>query len=385
MSRSGIIIKNRIDGRGIILPEREGCYTFNRLPFLSMTSKKDQLGLNPPSNKIIIKSKKLLEKIKKRRNLKKKKYEIDEITLAKFRKLKLDQQFWKKNENPAFKEYNKKDENDESNVKELDNDNLKNITLNSKKISPKKLKALRVKSAIPFKKKICEEKKNNSVNEKDIKNELKRMDDIKEVQIGKDNKDIKESDDKELKEKEIKDPLLDDNNEEKDNIDDVINFLNGLDYDKYCKDMEIREALNLLKSKIDKEIEEKKAEEEKNKIKVNLQGVENDENKKEKGQEKLENQENKELILPEIIDQKLEQKSKEIIDEEKLKKEEEIKKYKIAEQIAKTDQMKAVHSVNSIKKLLQREGLDKVSFPLKIENPLKKIDEYEYKNMSFLD
>ena len=89
MSRGGIIIQNRIDGRGVILPEREGCYTFNRLPFLSLICKKDQLGLNPPSNKIIIKSKKLLEKIKKRRRQKRKKYEIDGFTLEKYRKLKL--------------------------------------------------------------------------------------------------------------------------------------------------------------------------------------------------------------------------------------------------------------------------------------------------------
>ena len=49
--------------------------------------------------------------------------------------------------------------------------------------------------------------------------------------------------------KDIKDPLLEDDLEEHENIDDVINYLNGLDYDKYCKDMEIREALTLLKNK----------------------------------------------------------------------------------------------------------------------------------------
>ena len=80
----------------------------------------------------------------------------------------------------------------------------------------------------------------------------------------------------------------------------------------------------------------------------------------------------------------------EIINEEELKRKEEIKKYKIAEQIAKTGQMKAVHSVNSIKKLLQREGLDKIEEPAALritvikENPLSKCDGYEANKLPFL-
>ena len=35
MSRGGIIIQNRADGRGMMLPEREGSGTFNKLPFVS--------------------------------------------------------------------------------------------------------------------------------------------------------------------------------------------------------------------------------------------------------------------------------------------------------------------------------------------------------------
>ena len=55
MSRGGIIIQNRADGRGMMLPEREGRGTFNKLPFVSTTCTKEELGLNPASNKIIIK------------------------------------------------------------------------------------------------------------------------------------------------------------------------------------------------------------------------------------------------------------------------------------------------------------------------------------------
>ena len=36
MSRGGIFIKNKSDGRGIMLPEREGKGTFNKLPFISV-------------------------------------------------------------------------------------------------------------------------------------------------------------------------------------------------------------------------------------------------------------------------------------------------------------------------------------------------------------
>ena len=165
--------------------------------------------------------------------------------------------------------------------------------------------------------------------------------------------------------------------------------------------MEIREALSLLKNKMDKELEEKKLEDEKNKNKVIIEGAEENENNKseEEGEKKdkdeKDNEENKDkdnnkLILPEIGKKVLEQNPVEIINEEELKRKEEIKKYKIAEQIAKTDQMKAVHSVNSIKKLLQREGLDKIEepAPLKItvikENPLSKCDGYEANKLPFL-
>ena len=94
--------------------------------------------------------------------------------------------------------------------------------------------------------------------------------------------------------------------------------------------------------------------------------------------------------MPEINKEFPESTSVEIINEEELKRKEEIKKYKIAEQIAKTDEMKAVHSVNSIKKLLQREGLDKINepAPLKItvikENPLANLDGYEANKLPFL-
>ena len=191
--------------------------------------------------------------------------------------------------------------------------------------------------------------------------------------------------------KEIKDPLLEEELDDKENIEDVISYLNGLDYDKYCKDMEIREALTLLKHKMDKEKEEQKNSEEKEKNKVTIEGGEKPEEKeKEKDEEKKDENNNNKTILPEISNKTPEQNKVEIVDEEELKRKEEIKKYKIAEQIAKTEQMKKVHSVNSIKKLLEREGLDKLSdqAPLRItvikENPIANMDELQTNKLPFL-
>ena len=58
------------------------------------------------------------------------------------------------------------------------------------------------------------------------------------------NKDLKEKEEDKEK-KEIKDPLLEDDLDDIKNIEDIICYLNGLEYDKYCKDMERREAFTL--------------------------------------------------------------------------------------------------------------------------------------------
>ena len=142
---------------------------------------------------------------------------------------------------------------------------------------------------------------------------------------------------------------------------------------------------------MDKEKEEQKSTEEKAQNKVTIEGVEEKSDTKEKSENdnNIKNNTNK-TLLPEINNKLTEQNKVEIVDEEEEKRKEEIKKYKIAEQIAKTDQMKAVHSVNSIKKLLEREGLDKLKDqpPLKItvikENPIANMDECQTNKLPFL-
>ena len=103
MSRGGIIIQNRSDGRGMMLPEREGSGTFNKLPFVSMATPKEEIGINPVPAKVIIKTLKVNPKkiIDKRAEIEDRLYPLEN-----YRKIKTTQQFWKKNENPIYREYN---------------------------------------------------------------------------------------------------------------------------------------------------------------------------------------------------------------------------------------------------------------------------------------
>ena len=436
MSRGGIIISNNSDGRGMMLPEREGSYTFNKLPFISMPNPKNQVGLNPIEKKVIIKTNKLNKKKEPKKSITNKFYPIEH-----YRKIKTSQQFWKKNENPFLKEFNKKKEDEKSWIEEvekyqpkgkntfselIDKNNLNYSDIEyikSKKIfsipkTPQKLMVPIINTnpnTLSAKKIIKEEKKEeikNNDNTCTIKPEIKDVKVCPEEKCEKNNNNIENNninenmDKKEIKEEKeskeikedtvekkdiVKDPLLEDDLDEKENIDEVITYLNGLDYDKYCKDMEIREALTLLKNKMDKEKEEQKSTEEKAQNKVTIEGVEEKSDTKEKSENdnNIKNNTNK-TLLPEINNKLPEQNKVEIVDEEEEKRKEEIKKYKIAEQIAKTDQMKAVHSVNSIKKLLEREGLDKLKDqpPLKItvikENPIANMDECQTNKLPFL-
>ena len=437
MNGGGIVISNNSDGRGMMLPEREGSFTFNKLPFISMSYPKKEVGLNPSEHKIIINSRKIKPHVRKE-FLKVRRGKI--YPLEHYRKIKTSQQFWKKNENPYFKKFNKKREDEKTWIEEAEKYQIKgnNVfkemvegkTLNysdieyikSKKLlsapkTPQKLVAppifnntnnntLTLTAKKEEKPEINENMCTIQPEKRDVKvcldkvvDKKKEIIEDKKDEINIDNKinieEIKKENDKEKEKeeeekKEIKDPLLEEELEDKENIEDVISYLNGLDYDKYCKDMEIREALTLLKHKMDKEKEEQKIADEKAQNKVTIEGVEKQEEKdKEKKEEENKDNNNKNL-LPDISNKIPEQNKVEIVDEEELKRKEEIKKYKIAEQIAKTEQMKKVHSVNSIKKLLEREGLDKLQDqpPLKItvikENPIANYDECQTNKLPFL-
>ena len=198
----------------------------------------------------------------------------------------------------------------------------------------------------------------------------------------------------EKNEDKINEPLdLEENNDgidiNKEDINNIVDYLTNLDFEKYSRDMEIREALMVLKTKMDKdqEIKEKEKQIEKDKVTI-IEDNNKTENDLQNNQQTLYDakvintiEEPKTKEIREIKE------PKEIIDEQELKKKEEIEKYKIAEKIAKSDALKDVHSVKSVQKLLMRENIDN-QVPLKItvikENPLASCDDYAPNKLPFL-
>jgi hypothetical protein len=177
----------------------------------------------------------------------------------------------------------------------------------------------------------------------------------------------------------------------KEDINNIVEYLTNLDFDKYSRDMEIKEALMVLKTKMDKDQEIKEKQEQNQKDKITLiEDNENISNNKKEGEEENAQQTiyKDKKIVP-IEENKIMEKKepKEIIDEEELKKKEEIEKYKLAEQIAKSDALKDVHSVKSVQKLLMRENIDNQA-PLRItvikENPIASYDDYMPNKLPFL-
>ena len=182
----------------------------------------------------------------------------------------------------------------------------------------------------------------------------------------------------------------------KEDIKDIVDYLSNLDYEKYSRDMEIKEALMILKTKMDKMQEEKEKEEENEKIKViednNLTIYNNQNNENGNGnkteiinEQRINAMTNKEENTG-ILNNNIKE-PKKIIDEEEIKKKEKIEKFKMAEKIAKSSQLKDVHSVQSVQKLLLRENYDEQA-PLKItiikENPLASCDGYIPNKLPFL-
>ena len=225
------------------------------------------------------------------------------------------------------------------------------------------------------------EEKNENIDNIEITNENKEK--INEVS---------EKEDKNEEKTEKKDPLELEENEEgiyKEDINNIVDYLTNLDFEKYSRDMEIREALMVLKTKMDKdqEIKEKEKQIEKDKVTI-IEDNNKTENDLQNNQQTLYDakvintiEEPKTKEIREIKE------PKEIIDEQELKKKEEIEKYKIAEKIAKSDALKDVHSVKSVQKLLMRENIDN-QVPLKItvikENPLASCDDYAPNKLPFL-
>ena len=135
-------------------------------------------------------------------------------------------------------------------------------------------------------------------------------------------------------------------------IGNIVEYLKSLNFEKYNRDMEIREALELIRSKMNKEKEENN---------INNKSIENncnDNENKENKNECSQNENEKEEINNNDENKKEINELNHIEDKEEEIKKEEIEKFKIAEIISKHKILKNVHSIQSIRKLLQRQGLD---------------------------
>ena len=344
------------------------------------------------------------------------------------KKLKTSDEFWKKNLNPFYENYNdnniyyninkedvKKEVEFEENklkkekLEKLNNNNNNNLNNNNKENEEnkkeKKILLNKIKIIDKQKEKKEEEKNENINNENNNNNKINNNKIIiKNISRNNNNNEIDSSlkKSKSLNTSLCKDLETSTDEINKNEINDIVSYLNNLDYEKYNRDMEIKEALELLKSKMIKEKEEKEANnnnnEQNNKEEIkennnnennnnninnenNNNNINNNNNKIEnKEEEKNVNNNNNNIIKEE----------KPIIDENEEKKKEEIEKYHIAEKISKTKKMKAVHSIQSIRKLLAREGLDKIGTidPLRIsiikENGISKDDNFIENKLPFL-
>ena len=218
------------------------------------------------------------------------------------------------------------------------------------------------------------------------------------------NEQNKEEINKNIDNKDINPPPLETEEEDginKEDIKDIVDYLSNLDYEKYSRDMEIKEALMILKTKMDKYQEEKGKEQEiqNEKIKIiednnlTIFNKNKDLNQNNNDEEKINYQNQNKIYMNKIEDENKNintneiKEPKEIIDEEEVKKKEKIEKYKIAEKIAKNSALKDVHSVQSVQKLLLRENIDDQA-PLRItiikENPLASCDGYIPNKLPFL-
>ena len=321
--------------RGIILPGRRLNNTFYKPKpiFIAGSNIKSPLGL-PPIRPVTIKR----MKIKRTNSTNNFTNDYNEKYSCKLCKSKLDC----KTERKFYK--NKEVDNNYYNICSY-NKCLKKDLFEKKQNQNKKLnKVIKKSNSVIVHNnlnnlKYVEKKEKNEITINEKNNESKE-----------ENKENIEIEDKEILNKEI---------------DDIVNYLLNLNYEKYNHDMEIREALELIRSKVNKENENNKNEDNKennddDKNKDNNENEEeenegdnnneesekdnNNDNKEENNLTNIKNEKNHELIP--------------IEDKEEEKKKEEIEKYKLAEIISKHKMLKNVHSIKSIRKLLQRQGLD---------------------------
>ena len=145
------------------------------------------------------------------------------------------------------------------------------------------------------------------------------------------------------------DPLIEDNEE----FNEIIDYLNHLDYEKYKHDYDMKEALLIIKHKMEKEANDKENTMKQHDIIMEDKEEENDEI--DKLIEQCEKEQKKEEANESLKEEMLNLLNKKIPKEEPV----DILKFRLASKISKKDPLlSAVHSTKSVQMLLNRSGID---------------------------
>ena len=382
MASGSFLINHGKHGMGMLLPQRSSSMTHvfrtQKVPFVTMIHVEEKIGL-PPVKRLKIQYKALNNNVMVGNKLRPKK---EDRPHEKYCSLTVDKQFWRKNINPYLElkrepwqlTGNKMIDRFNSNKllsEELSKHKSKQLLCNNndmlnenKEVNKEQHQHKQQHESecyVKIKKKICtKNRKNSSLLHRESRNKLRcngsyvncrrkmaltkeeEVDTKKNITVDIDNDNAKSNAE-----------LL-----EEGEIQNIVNYMSGLDFEKYSKDMEIKEALRLLKYKMEKHAEEMKhttgdvtdvkgsADECDNNNNASISDMNEKETTQENEDETNEDSEHK-VVKP-------------IVNEQEEKKQEDIDKFKMAEQISKNKILRKVHSCKSIQKLLDREGMNHI-------------------------
>ena len=377
MASGNFLISHGKHGMGMLLPQRSSSMTnvfrTQKVPFVTMIHVEEKIGL-PPVKRLKIQYKALNNNVMVGNKLRPKK---DDRPHEKYCSLTVDKQFWRKNINPYLEmkrepweltgnqiidrfNSNKllsEELNKNRNKQLVFVDNKKNVNNDSKEDNTKQQQHNDDVKIV--KKKVCNKKNRKSLLMQRLSRNKFRCNGSyvecnHKMQLTKE----------EVNEKNI--ITVDNDNMdllEEGEIQNIVNYMSGLDYEKYSKDMEIKEALRLLKYKMEKQAEEMK-DNNNNDEDAKINKGENDDNDECNNSIKCDDIHENETTTQDNDnggnDDNTTKTIKPIINEQEEKKQEDIDKFKLAEQISKNKTLRKVHSCKSIQKLLDREGINNI-------------------------
>lgn len=312
--------------RGMLVPQRSESTVIEKnpmkSPFISMVTIRDPLGFNSLYKPVVIERKKNNNEVYNRnrkyiklmqeKGVKKKGNEILISNPIYESGVKMNKTQSMKYLKPLnYIKHNKEEEIQEQNAKQPI---INHLTSSKKVTKEEKVEKKEEKFQV-----VVEKGKNIDNNIKEKKEEIQ------------DNKVIEEKNEEKVniipKESKIEqdNPLITESNIDEEEMNKIIGYIGNLDYEKYARDLEIREALQLIKNKMDQEKQNEDDDKQKHQpgiIEHNQSLKQDNEVIKEKEEEvKVE------AKLPEI--------KSPIVNKQEEEKQEEIKKLQLAEQISK--------------------------------------------------